>query len=251
MSPLDGLWWLLAILGLIKIVQPRLHLELQAIFLLLTRRVDIALLLVSILFLPGVLLHETSHYLMAHALGVPTGRFSIIPRAQEDGRLQLGFVETAHTDILRDALIGMAPLIAGIFFIIFVGVWRLELLDLWKNVVRGMTITYYEALTQLYTRPDFWLWFYLVFTVSSTMMPSRSDRRSWLPIALIFVILIGLVLISGVGPRMWLHLAPPLNQIVFALVFVFGISLVIQLILVLPLMFLRKLLVRVTGLNVR
>ena len=50
---------------------------------------------------------------MSHLLGVPTGRISLLPKPLENGRLQLGFVETGRTDIFRDALIGMAPLIAG------------------------------------------------------------------------------------------------------------------------------------------
>ena len=28
--------------------------------------------------------------------------------------------------------------------------------------------------------PDFWLWLYLIFTVSNAMMPSRADRKPWL-----------------------------------------------------------------------
>lgn len=238
------------IMGPLLIIQSRLHRELQAVFLLITRRVDVSLILVSILFLPGVLLHEASHYLVARLLGVPTGKISIIPRVQDDGRLQLGYVETTHTDILRDTLIGVAPLVAGVLFIAYVGVSQLGLPFIWENWVGGEPLSLYKALPYLYNSADFWMWFYLVFAVSSTMMPSRSDRRAWMPVAIIVVILLTLALLAGAGPWMWGNLASPLNQIFQVLVLVFGISLVIHVILVFPLLISRKLLVRLTGINV-
>ncbi len=238
------------IMGPLLIIQSRLHRELQAVFLLITRRVDVSLILVSILFLPGVLLHEASHYLVARLLGVPTGKISIIPRVQDDGHLQLGYVETTHTDILRDTLIGVAPLVAGVLFIAYVGVSQLGLPFIWENWVGGESLSLYKALPYLYNSADFWMWFYLVFAVSSTMMPSRSDRRAWMPVAIIVVILLTLALLAGAGPWMWGNLASPLNQIFQVLVLVFGISLFIHVILVFPLLISRKLLVRLTGINV-
>ena len=56
LSSLDGLWWLLLMLGPLLLIQPRLHLEIQAVFLLLTRRPALSIGLFSLLFFPGVLL---------------------------------------------------------------------------------------------------------------------------------------------------------------------------------------------------
>jgi hypothetical protein len=105
-NELDGLWWLLLLVGPLLFLQRRLHREIQAVFLLLTKRPEISLALFSVLFFPGVLLHETSHWLAAHLLAVRTGRFSLLPRPLKDGRLQPGFVETSVTDPVR------APLLA-------------------------------------------------------------------------------------------------------------------------------------------
>ena len=105
-------WFLVGVIGL-AILQRRLHNEIQSVLFLITKRIDLALAIFSILFLPGVLLHELSHYFMARLLKVPVGRLSIIPQSLPDGRLRLGYVETAATDFLRDALIGAAPLISG------------------------------------------------------------------------------------------------------------------------------------------
>ena len=66
---LNGLMWLLLLLGPLLFLQHHLHREIQAIFLLLTRRAEIAIMLFSLLFLPGVLLHEGSHYLAARYHG--------------------------------------------------------------------------------------------------------------------------------------------------------------------------------------
>lgn len=230
-------------------IQRRLHLELQAVFFLITRRVDVSLILVSILFLPGVVLHEVSHYLTAAMLGVPTGKFSLIPRPIRNGRLQLGFVETAKTDIVRDALIGVAPLIAGSIFIAFVSISKLDLLSLGEVFEGGESTNIFRTMSGLYTRPDFWLWFYLAFVVSSTMMPSSSDRRAWLPVVLTAVILLGLGLIAGAGPWMWQHFAPPLNRSFQALAMIIGISLAIHLVLITPLILIRMLFLRLSGIK--
>jgi hypothetical protein len=97
----DRLIWLVLLLGPLLFLQRRLHFEIQALLMILTRRPEIAFGLFSLLFFPGVLLHETSHFLMARWLGVRTGRVSLIPQVLPGGKLQLGFVETANADPLR------------------------------------------------------------------------------------------------------------------------------------------------------
>ena len=74
---------------------------------------------------------------MAQVLGVRTGRFSIIPRKLEGGRIRLGYVETAQTDFFRDALIGVAPLVTGGLFVAFAGVYRLGLDTIWVSIIQG------------------------------------------------------------------------------------------------------------------
>ena len=82
-----GLLWLILALGPLLILQRLLHREIQLIFLYITRRVDLAMALFSLLFFPGVLLHEGSHFLAARLLGVRTGGFSILPHLLPGGRL--------------------------------------------------------------------------------------------------------------------------------------------------------------------
>jgi hypothetical protein len=246
----DGLIWLLLILGPLVFFQQRLHLEMQAIFLLITRRADLTLVLFSMLFFPGVVLHEGSHFLMARLLMVRTGRFSLLPRPMEGGRVRLGYVETERSDLVRDALIGLAPLIAGGVFVAYAGLARLGLHRVWDNLVLEGPRGLLEQLPGMQSMPDFWLWFYLLFVISSTMLPSASDRRAWLPLSLGVGLLLVLALLAGAGPWMLANLAPTLDRVLLALAVVLTISLIIHLILLVPFYLLRRLLNRLTGLEV-
>ena len=244
---MDGFLWLLLLLWPLLFLQRALHREIQMVFLLLTRQAEIAVALFSILFLPGVLLHETSHYLMARLLGVPIGRFSLVPQTMEDGRLQLGFIETAPTDFFRDALIGAAPLLAGGLFVAYAGLARLGLASLWDSLLSGDLTAFRIALGGLPERPDFWLWFYLAFAVGSTMLPSESDRRAWRPVGLVLAGLLVLSLLSGLGPWLLENLAAPLNSGLRSLDVVLGINALLHLVMLPPTWLLRRLLNRLTG----
>ena len=76
LSSFDGLLWLVAATVLLVVLQRSLHQEIQAVFLILTRRAGLTEAIFALIFLPGVFLHELSHFLMAKLLGVPTGKFS-------------------------------------------------------------------------------------------------------------------------------------------------------------------------------
>jgi hypothetical protein len=247
---LESLLYLLLLLAPLIYLQRFLQHEIQSIFLLITHQPEISIALFSLLFLPGVLLHETSHFLMAHMLGVKTGRFSLIPKKLGNGRLQLGYVETASTDFVRDALIGAAPIIAGGIFVAYIGVSRLEFNTLWKSLAQGEASSLRIAIKSITDQPDFWLWFYLVFTVSSTMMPSSSDRRAWLPLILVSAVFFGLVLLLGVGPWLLSQLGSIIRSSVDAITIVFGISVFIHLLLLPPAWMVRKLLSRISGYQV-
>src|SRR5690242_4031001 len=114
-------------------IQRLLHREIQAVFLISTRNPQLTIGLFAVLFFPGVFLHELSHFLMAKLLMVSTRGFSLVPQVKSDGRMQMGYVETAHSDIVRDSLIGLAPLITGMAFLAYVGLYQLsigQLLDM-------------------------------------------------------------------------------------------------------------------------
>jgi hypothetical protein len=250
MPELDGLWWLLITMAPLLIVQRRLHQEIQAVFLLLTRSQEISLALFSVLFLPGVLLHEVSHYLVARMVGVRTGRFSLTPRTMSDGRLQLGYVETVKADPIRDAVIGSAPLLAGGAFVAYIGIGQLQLLPMWAQIQASGSYHLEDLLNQFWVIPDLWLWLYLAFAISSTMTPSQSDRKAWTPVLLVVGLLLAASLIAGGGPWLVENLSQPLNQAFKAVSFVFGFSLAVQMVVLIPAWLARRGLNRITGLEV-
>lgn len=251
MSQLSSLPWLILLLVIITFLQKRLHFEIQAVLLYLTRRSDVTLVLFSLIFLPGVLLHELSHFVAARVLGVRTGRFSLIPYTYKDGRVRLGYVETVTTNLVQDALIGSAPLFTGGLFISYAGLVPLGLSGVWNGVFSNDGTILLRTLTDLPGKPDFWLWFYLVVVISTTMLPSSSDRRSWFPIGLVALVFLCLALISGLGPWMLEHLAPMVNRVTQVIIATFALSAGVQSLLLLIVWLLRIFLAKVTRLRVR
>jgi hypothetical protein len=247
---LDGLILLLVLIIPLVFLQRGLHREFQAVFLISTRHETVTLWLFSLLFLPGVILHELSHFLSAKLLGVETGRFSLIPQALPDGRLQLGYVETAQSDIVRDSIVGVAPLIVGCLFIAYAAIYKMHLLELWDLLRAGQVQLVMTGLRILPAISDFWLWFYLTFTVSSTMMPSASDRHAWLPLSIFAGILLVLAIVAGAGPWMLANLAPPLNAFLKSVSLIFGLSVMLHIILLVPIFLVHKTLIKINGLDV-
>lgn len=246
----EGFFWFVAMLVPLLMLQRLLHREIQAVFLILTRDARLTIGIFQIIFLPGVFLHEGSHFLMAKILRVRTGGFSVIPRALPDGRLQLGYVETAKSDILRDSLIGAAPLIFGTLFVAFAAVNRLQMNVLWETLKNGQFNLFWMGVGILPRIQDFYLWFYLVFTVSSTMTPSESDRHAWLELMISVGVLFSIALLIGAGPWMLSNVAPLISNFFSSVAVIFGLSALVHVILVLPIALIHKLLVRVTGLDV-
>lgn len=249
--PFSGLLWFILLLLPLVFIQRFLHREIQAVILIITRNAQLTVGLFSILFFPGVFLHELSHFVMAKLLGVRTGKFSLIPATLPNGHLQMGYVETEQIDIVRDSLIGLAPLIAGSSFVAYVGISHMQLHTLWDVLRHGQIELFWMGLGLLPTVKDFYLWFYFAFAVSSTMMPSESDRHAWLPLGLWTAVLLALAIFAGAGTWMLENLAPFLNNFLNVAATLFGLSLILHIVLLLPTLLTHRIVSRITGMDVR
>lgn len=200
---------------LLNTLRTRLHFEFVALSFLVFGSNLAGKWLYTLIFLPGTILHELSHWLMAELLGVRTGEITILPEFESNppaDRARLGSVQTAKTGPLRSFLIGSAPFFTG-------------LISLW-------------VLGNLLLQGDWLLWqygliFYGIIVVGSSMLLSQEDRKSW-PFIAILVTLLTVVyytatftvpssLITGVT-----NLLLSLNQVLFvtvvAIMVIIGLS---------------------------
>lgn len=188
--------WVAISLPILLLLQRWIHTHLHGISLLLTGKLERALILYAIILLPGVFLHELSHWVAATLLGVRTGAISLIPRLQDDGSVQLGYVEYYKGRTLgplRESVIGGAPLIVGTAVIFLIGTRIFGVTEVAAAIQSGQLSRLSAALDEVFQTPDFFLWLYLLFAVSNGMMPSRSDRRAW-PAFLWLLIGVGVLL---------------------------------------------------------
>ncbi len=126
----------------------------------------------AFLFLPGVILHELSHLLVASILFVPTGEIEFLPEVRGN-EVKMGSVAIAATDPLRRFLIGVAPFLFGLLVI---------LLLFWYVPLR----VFFSWSTALLL--------YGTFQICNTMFSSRKDMEGAIGITILFFLLIVILL---------------------------------------------------------
>src|SRR5512147_2293768 len=90
-------------------LQRWLHRHIQGLALILTGDAGCAIRFLFYLLMPGVLLHEMSHYVMARLLLVRTGAFRVGIGNTNRRQVSLGSVNIERTDPIRESLVGIAP----------------------------------------------------------------------------------------------------------------------------------------------
>jgi hypothetical protein len=142
-------------------------------------------------------------------------------------------VETKATDRIRDSLIGLAPFITGCLVLTILSS-KLALVEMIKSVLAGNLSGFTTMLFQLPRQTDFGIWFYLAFCVSSTMLPSSSDRESWHVILMGMGIVLVIIVVAGLGDWMFKNVAPKLNVWIYAVSLILASSVFVHLLLLLP-----------------
>ncbi len=179
---------------------------------LLTTSKPWALRLSAVVLLPGTIIHELSHWFVAELLGVKTGAIDYMPRFESEG-MRMGSIQIAKTDPFRFTLIGLAPLVVGISF---------------------MVIAVHFLPAPVWNHFSWWPTIPLIsFTVlvSNTMFSSKADLgTAFVPAALLVFLSIGLYFWGVSFP---VNLVDAVNQLVIKLNPVFSVVIGINLLFLL------------------
>jgi hypothetical protein len=238
------LTWFGISLVLLRFVERWIHRHLQGTMLLLIGDADMATILYALPLLPGVILHEVSHALAARLLGVRVGSISVQP-ARVEGRIRLGSVPVAKTDILRASLIGLAPLLTGTGVILLIGHWAFNMDAIRSAILAQDWRQAGQGVTSLLKAVDAWIWAYVIFTVSNTMTPSQADRQGWLGIALFVALITGLIWLVGLGPAIWANIATQLSLSLTWLATALSLTLIVDVPFVAAIMLMERILERI------
>lgn len=161
----------------LSLLRTRLVYELSGASLLLFGTTKPGIYFYSLLVLPGTIIHELSHWLVAEILQVRTGEIVILPELSGSGREErLGSVATAKSDPFRGFLIGIAPFVTGLSILFVLGQL---LFSAWQKGVIWWQLG---------------LIIYGIMVVGNSMMISRADRRTW---PFILILLIFLIFLSS------------------------------------------------------
>jgi hypothetical protein len=158
-----------------------------------TGSVDFATVIFFLLLLPGIILHEAAHWVMAYVLGLKPSQFRVWPKPQ--GRfIGLGSVKVRRGNLWQDNLVGLAPLIIGSILLALIGQRIFFAYQISTAFVQGRWSEAFFGFWQALRTADGALWAYLLFVIGNAMMPSASDRESLMPLSL-YVILAALLYI--------------------------------------------------------
>jgi hypothetical protein len=238
MSDTFGMWApliaLVATLLALFWLKRRITFGLQELSMRLVDDPDVALIIYFVIVLPGVVVHELSHWLMAKLLRVRVSRPTFGPvRKGRSNRVSLGSVRVSKADPVRASLIGVAPLLGGSAVILIIGNMVLGVGEFASAVAGQGAGGVLDALGQMAQVADFWLWLYLIFAVSNAMLPSESDMAAVRPV-LIFLGIVAAVLlmfsgVRGISPG----LANGVNAVAGYLATAFGLTLAVDVVFML------------------
>ena len=146
----------------------------------------------SIIFLPGTIIHEMSHFFAAAFTGTHIGKVEIFPtlprlakrdpapQDNDEQSIRLGSVETQQLGLFRGFIVGSAPFLIGLGLLI----WLSSTLEI----------------SNFKFQISNFLQLYLFFTISNSLFLSWVDFKHALPLIVIAVILGAVFFAIGVQP---------------------------------------------------
>src|SRR4030065_2763739 len=149
--------------------------------------------LYTLIFLPGIMIHEMAHFMTAAVLGVKPGKIHLFPRpaTKHQEAVALGSVQVAKVDAFRSSLIGAAPFLTGSTIIYLIVNSQLLKFNSLNHLVESLTNRpIYEIILRL-------IYLYLLFCIGNTMFSSKEDTRSWPLLVILALTLIVLAYFTG------------------------------------------------------
>lgn len=186
---------------------------------------EVAMVVYFVLVLPGVVLHELSHWVTARLLRVRVSGISLGPKRKRGNQVSLGSVRVGRVDVVRGTLIGLAPLVAASAAIGLIGNIVFGVDDLLASAPNGGLDLLVAGVRQMLKVPDAWLWLYLIFAVSNAMLPSESDLWAVRPVLVFLVLAAGLALVLGGVPHIPSEVISGVGGVALFLASAFGLTL--------------------------
>ncbi len=150
-----------------------------------------------LVFFPGIFLHELIQYIVAGILNVPIEKLEPRPQIQANGTLRYDFVTIKKTDRLRASIIGGTPFLVAAGLVYFISTSMLDLHTIVEAAGTNNLANILNAIQAQFNTPDFWLWMYLLFTISNGMIPTKEDRAGWwLVLAAVGIVTVTFVVIG-------------------------------------------------------
>lgn len=165
--------------------------ELQRLVYNISGSIDLAVMVYFLVFLPGILVHEGAHWVMAWLLGLKPGKFRVWP-VRKGSVVGLGSVTTKRGGPVRDSLVGIAPLLVGTLLVSLLSRLWLAEIPVQAVLASNDLALWREAWARAFATPDALLWAYLIYAIANGMMPSKPDREPFGPVV-IYLLIAGVV----------------------------------------------------------
>lgn len=214
-----------------------LHQHIFKVGWLLTRNHQITTILYYIVFLPGALLHEAVRWLATGALNARASRVIKLPQKQEIDKLELNFIKLAPgAHLIKRAVIAAAPLVAGLLALWVIAMNAFALETVLSIAAPGQLDDVARAVSALTAQADFWLWFYVAFTIANTMFPTTPVKlRGWRQIGAAALPIIIIALVLGIGQTFAAETGETIRQLLNSLTVILSLTTLINVLMVIVL----------------